>query len=75
MHVVSCFVRTIGKDISNVVVQCRQYSKKSCHGLCLNYFKKLLKSKHIVFLNNPYGVAELLQILTCFKSDSSNYVA
>ena len=29
------------KDISNVVVQCRQYSKISCRGLCMNYLKKI----------------------------------
>ena len=29
------------KDISNVVVQCRQLSKVSCRGLCLNYLKKI----------------------------------
>ena len=29
------------KDISNVVVQCRQYSTISCRGSCLNYMKKI----------------------------------
>ena len=29
------------KDISNVVVQCRYYCTISCHGLCLNYPKKI----------------------------------
>ena len=29
------------KDISNVVVQCRQYSTIICRGLCLNYLEKI----------------------------------
>jgi hypothetical protein len=52
------------EDISNVVVQCRQYSRISCRGLCLNYLKKISQtwwfSVGIVFYNKlPWFVSEL----------------
>ena len=52
------------KDISNVVVQCRQYSTINCRSLCLNYLKRISQtwwsSVGIVFYNKlPWFVSEL----------------
>ena len=51
------------KDISNVVVQCRQYSTISCRRLCLNYLRKIGKRRgplYVVFFNKlPWFVSVL----------------